>query len=77
MTGIASSTTTTHSRGSCLDVRAAAKYLGICPGTLDNWRSQGRGPRYVRIGSRICYRVVHLEEYLEANTVDSEGECGN
>ena len=60
-----------------VDTMRAAQYLGIGQRTLDNWRSQGRGPRYIRIGSRIYYRIVHLEEYVKANTVDSEFKSGH
>lgn len=45
----------------------AAAAIGIDPGTLRNWRSQGRGPRYVRIGgNKVLYRVADLESWLDA-----------
>jgi predicted site-specific integrase-resolvase len=31
--------------------------------TLERWRWQGTGPRFVRIGGAIRYRVKDLEEY--------------
>lgn len=44
----------------------AAAAIGIDPGTLRNWRSQGRGPAYVRIsGNKILYRVADLEAWLD------------
>jgi len=33
--------------------------------TLDNWRYQGKGPKYVRIGSRIRYPVDQVTVYEE------------
>jgi predicted DNA-binding transcriptional regulator AlpA len=51
----------------------AADYLGLHARTLDNWRSQGRGPRYVRVGRRIVYRIADLESYLDARTVEVAG----
>lgn len=54
----------------CLHVSEAAEYLGLHPRTLDNWRSQGCGPRYVRVGRRIVYRVADLETYIESRTVE-------
>jgi len=33
--------------------------------TLDNWRYQGKGPKYVRIGSRIRYPVDQVTAYEE------------
>ena len=53
----------------CLDVKQTGAFLGIRPRTLDNWHSQGRGPRYVRAGRWIVYRVEDLEAYLESRTV--------
>ena len=53
-----------------VDTMGAAEYLGLHPRTLDNWRSQGRGPRYLRVGRRIVYRIAHLEDYLESRVVE-------
>ena len=54
-----------------VDTMRAAEYLGLHPRTLDNWRSQGRGPRYIRIsGRRIVYRTRDLDEYLQMRTVE-------
>ena len=55
---------------SVVDTTGAAEYLGLHPRTLDNWRSQDRGPRYGRIGRRIIYRVADLEEFLESRIVE-------
>lgn len=43
-----------------LDTAAAAAILGVHPGTLANWRSQGRGPQYVRVGRRVRYTRLSL-----------------
>jgi hypothetical protein len=56
----------------CVDVHHAANHLGVHPRTLDNWRSQGRGPTYIRVGGRrIVYRIEDLEAYLEAGIVEA------
>lgn len=31
--------------------------------TLANWRSTGEGPRYTKIGGRVVYSEVAVEEY--------------
>jgi predicted DNA-binding transcriptional regulator AlpA len=70
MTSDTISNSVSHTQCRCLDVKAAAAYLGICPRTLDNWRSQGRGPTYIRVGGRrIVYRIEDLERYLEDGIV--------
>lgn len=47
----------------------AAEYLGVRPSTLNDWRSTGRGPAYLKIGSRVLYRVRDLDEFLETCVV--------
>ena len=47
--------------------KAAAKLLGLSPQTLEKWRSQGRGPVFVRIGSKaIRYRCEALTQFIES-----------
>lgn len=31
--------------------------------TLQNWRWQGRGPRYLKIGARVLYPVEEVEAH--------------
>ena len=50
----------------------AAQYLGgLCPQTLQNWRYKGIGPKFIKVGGAIRYRLTDLEKYLEANTRQS------
>ena len=64
----------------------AAAMLGVSSRTLANWRSQGIGPAFVRIGavhSRTLYRLDDLKAWLDANRVenpdpkDNEDSAGN
>lgn len=48
--------------------KEAADRLGILPGTLDQWRWQGKGPRFVKVGARVMYREQDLEDWIAANT---------
>ncbi|WP_077210043.1 helix-turn-helix transcriptional regulator [Corynebacterium phoceense] len=45
---------------------AAAEMLGLSRGTLANWRAEGRGPRYIKSGRQILYRVKYLDAWLNA-----------
>lgn len=45
---------------------AAAEMLGLSRGTLANWRAEGRGPRYIKSGKQILYRVSDIEAWLDA-----------
>ena len=41
------------------------------PSTLAHWRSEGRGPKYVKLGGRVVYRGSHLNDWIEARTVET------
>jgi hypothetical protein len=55
-----------------LDQRTLAERWLISPRTLEQWRWQGRGPRYLKIGGRVVYRLSDVEIFeaasLHANT---------
>jgi len=49
-----------------------AEILGIQPGTLRHWRVAGRGPRWCKLaGSAIRYRLCDIENWLEAQVVET------
>jgi len=53
-----------------MDSKQAAAFLRIKAQTLNLWRSQGRGPNYIRIGGNaIRYRLEDLNDYLKKQTV--------
>ena len=54
-----------------VDTHRAAEILGLQPGTLEIWRSKGRGPRYKRIGKKIFYDTKDLEDFANLNTVET------
>ena len=39
------------------------------PSTLAHWRSEGRGPAFIKLGSRVAYRGSDLNSWLDAQTV--------
>ena len=43
--------------------------------TLAHWRSEGRGPAYVKIGSRVAYSGRALNEWLAARTVQPKDKA--
>lgn len=54
-----------------MSAEAAAQYLGLAKQTLARYRSEGRGPRYSRIGTRITYSRTDLDAYLAAAVVET------
>lgn len=49
-----------------LNTREAAALLGIAPVTLRIWRTQGRGPRYIKTGDSAQAPVGYEVEDIEA-----------
>lgn len=49
----------------------------IGPRTLANWRSQGNGPPFVKIGGAIAYRLADVEAWENRNTVSSTSQYGS
>ena len=58
------------------DTIAAAPLLGVKPGTLEVWRYKGIGPRFVKCGSRVVYRLRDINAYLERQTRKSTADPG-
>ena len=44
-----------------------AQRWDLSPRTLEQWRWQGKGPRYLKIGSRVIYPLPEIEAYEAAN----------
>ncbi len=48
----------------------AARFLGLRPRTLQNWRWSGEGPPFVRVSNRaIRYRISDLRRWVEERVV--------
>ena len=56
----------------------ASEYLSIPLGTLAQWRSQRRGPVFVKLEGRLVrYRIADLERYISSRTVEPEDSLAN
>lgn len=67
-------TDSVEARTLTLSPKEVAECLGIGVATLANWRWAGRGPRYVKVGGRIRYRVSDIMAYLDAQTRNSTSD---
>ncbi|MCI0753556.1 helix-turn-helix transcriptional regulator [Teichococcus vastitatis] len=49
---------------------------GISPRTLERWRWLGQGPQYLKIGSRVAYRMEDVLAYETARrrSTQEQGE---
>jgi len=68
--------TTLEDRTVTLAPEEAARRLGVEASTLANWRWNGSGPSYCKVGGRIRYRVGDLASWLDAQTRRSTSDTG-
>jgi hypothetical protein len=47
--------------------------LRLAPATLRGWRCAGRGPGFVKIGGRVCYRRSDIEAFIAAGERNAAG----
>ena len=53
-----------------LGEKEVALLLGVSPNTLKHWRWVGKGPRYVKLVSRVAYRRQDLNEWINAQVTE-------
>ena len=53
------------------DYKAAGK-LGVAVQTMRNWRFEGRGPAYLKLGRSVRYQLADIEAYKRKKRVDPE-----
>jgi predicted DNA-binding transcriptional regulator AlpA len=58
------------------DTRGQAQRIGMKPKTLDNWRSKGGGPPYLKLGSRVIYDDDEVDAWLAARRRTSTSDPG-
>ena len=46
-----------------IDQDVVAQRWCISPRTLERWRYTGQGPRFLKVGGRVVYRVEDIEAY--------------
>ncbi|MCC7495901.1 MAG: helix-turn-helix domain-containing protein [Fimbriimonadaceae bacterium] len=49
-----------------LDENAVARILNLKPSCLRRWRMENRGPIFVRVGSRVKYRMADVQNFINA-----------
>ena len=49
-----------------------ARRWKLSPRTLERWRWAGCGPRYVKVGGRVLYRLEDIEAYEAAGLRETD-----
>jgi hypothetical protein len=62
-----------HDPEELLDEHYAARLMSVSPRTLQSWRSEHKGPPYVKCGRLVRYRRGSLIDWVKARTQKPEG----
>ncbi len=55
-----------------IDQKNLSHRWGLSERTLERWRFERRGPRYLKLVGKVIYRVEDIERYEEQNLRDTE-----
>lgn len=51
----------------------AAELLGVSVATLSRWRSAGKGPKAIKLGGKIRYRMSELRSFVDRSEIGFRG----
>lgn len=57
-----------------LKTEEAAPLAGVAPKTLENWRTLGLGPKFIKAGRRVLYDPADLHAWRDLHRVGSTSE---
>lgn len=55
-----------------MDQHELAEHWGIPVRTLAAWRYQGKGPRYMKLGGAVRYRLEDVEAFENENLIGAD-----
>lgn len=58
-----------------LDTSEVANLLTNKPNTIEGWRIKGMGPRYIKIGRLVRYRIEDVNAWIEAQERTSTSQA--
>jgi len=58
-----------------LKTEEAAELLRVKPTTLEQWRWNGKGPRFIKLGRCVRYRRADLEAFMDGRAYTSTTEA--
>jgi len=58
---------------SLLDEREVARWIRVSVATLRYWRSEGKGPRYRKVGQLVRYAPSDVHDWLNSRPSGGEG----
>lgn len=61
---------------SFLTPNSLASRWNLAPNTLKQWRWNGRGPLYLKIGGRVLYRLNDIEQFEQQKLKHHTSDMG-
>ena len=61
----------------CMNQLELAVRWKISHRTLERWRWTGEGPKFLKVGGRVVYRLSDIEEYEQAIVRSSTSDVGS
>lgn len=58
-----------------VDTGGASQHIGLAVSTLEKMRVTGGGPKYVKLGRSVRYRLSDLEQYLAVRVRESTSQA--
>jgi len=58
----------------CLSEKELAQRWGIAQKTLQRWRTEGRGPRYLKLSKRVVYQVEEVKAFEYSMAYESTSQ---
>lgn len=58
-----------------MSTKDAGRYLALSHRTLEDWRLKGQGPRFVKWGRTVRYRLSDLTDFLSGESYANTGEA--
>ena len=62
-------------KATCMNQIQLAVRWGISHRTLERWRWTGEGPKFLKVGGRVVYRLSDVEEYEQSIIRDRLGQA--
>ncbi len=60
----------------CINQKELAARWRISHRTLERWRWIGEGPKFLKVGGRVIYRLSDVEEYEQSIIRSSTSDSG-
>ena len=54
-----------------INTKELAERWDRSPSTIENWRSNGRGPKYLKLEGRVLYSLEEIEGYEEKSIANN------